>query len=151
MQRNSSPQPYPYYYYKQKSCSISSAAQLPFPALASPKHKRTSSPVMYAPVINHPNNNINNNTNNNLTSSISPQAIVIENGRQNGPPGIFFSTNRSGTSDRLEKIPLVQKWSPTGGHQTKKIVVGSNIGVSTSTRHMNKSMSLDTPVSIAHV
>ncbi|CAD5220642.1 unnamed protein product [Bursaphelenchus okinawaensis] len=42
-------------------------------------------------------------------------------------------------ADKVEKIPLVQQWSPSSGAR------------SSVSRHMGKSMSLDTPVSIAHV
>ena len=42
-------------------------------------------------------------------------------------------------ADKVEKIPLVQQWSPSSGVR------------SSFTRHIGKSMSLDAPVSIAHV
>jgi hypothetical protein len=42
-------------------------------------------------------------------------------------------------ADKVEKIPLVQNWSPSSG-------VRSSVN-----RHIGKSMSLDAPVSIAHV
>ncbi|CAD5228581.1 unnamed protein product [Bursaphelenchus xylophilus] len=42
-------------------------------------------------------------------------------------------------ADKVEKIPLVQQWTPSGGAR------------SSVNRHIGKSMSLDTPVSIAHV
>lgn len=133
MQRNSSPQPYPYYHYKQQN----NKTQLPL------------STIQNCIQIN--NNSIGNST---IPSYLS-QAIIVENERQkqqdNGDNGTtFFSTNRHQRlgGDRLEKIPLVQKWSPSGGLQTTKKITISPIN---SARHMGKSMSLDTTVSIAHV
>lgn len=135
MQRNSSPQPYPYYHYKQHN----NKPQMP--TIQQHQQNRTPSPIVIS-------NNIGSST---PTPSCSPQAIVIENGRQQPQDTIFFASNhhqRSGGGDRLEKIPLVQKWSPTGGHQTTKKI---SILPINSARHMGKSMSLDTTVSIAHV
>ena len=58
------------------------------------------------------------------TPSPQPQ-IVVENG------------GSSPMASKVEKVPLVQKWSPDTN--------------SSYTQRMGKSMSLDTPVSIAHV
>lgn len=83
--------------------------------------------------------------------STDPQQAthVLENGRYGAcpitqPP--LSPTTASNNmvaympADKVEKIPLVQQWSPQSGARS---AVGS--------RHMGKSMSLDTPVSIAHV
>ncbi|PAV87295.1 hypothetical protein WR25_15865 isoform B [Diploscapter pachys] len=59
----------------------------------------------------------------------SPQpAIVVENGG---------SAAHAKSSPKIEKVPLVQKWSPDTN--------------SSYSQRIGKSMSLDTPVSIAHV
>ena len=57
------------------------------------------------------------------TPSPQPQ-IVLENGSHGGH-----------AAGNVEKVPLVQKWSPAHGASSR----------------ISKSMSLDTPVSVAHV
>lgn len=64
----------------------------------------------------------------------SPQAIVIENGRHGGGTVAFVA------GEKIEKVPLVQRWSPSSGSSSS--AVKYSIG---------KSMSIDTPVAIAHV
>ena len=69
----------------------------------------------------------------------SPQPhIVVENGNTGGngsaaPP-------KPETNGKTEKVPLVQQWSPD-----------TNSSYTQTQRSINKSMSLDTPVSVAHV
>lgn len=74
--------------------------------------------------------------------------VVVENGRYGAcpitqPPMSPTTANSNMVAympaDKVEKIPLVQQWTPSGGAR------------SSVSRHMGKSMSLDTPVSIAHV
>lgn len=64
----------------------------------------------------------------------SPQAIVIENGRHGTGTVAFIA------GEKVEKVPLVQRWSPSRG--SSSTTVKYSIG---------KSMSIDTPVAIAHV
>ncbi|WKY03711.1 hypothetical protein Q1695_005012 [Nippostrongylus brasiliensis] len=67
------------------------------------------------------------------TPSPQPQ-IVVENG---GGGGGASSAVPSPGLVKLEKVPLVQKWSPDTN--------------SSYSQRISKSMSLDTPVSVAHV
>lgn len=105
--------------------------------------QRTSGPSPY-PAYYHPQSpNMNkcnkigsSGTDNNRQSpsptsvkniQVSSAAIAVENG---GKP-----------YDKIEKVPLVQRWSPGRGAASSHAV----------TLQVTKSMSLDTPVSIAHV
>ncbi|GMT24756.1 hypothetical protein PFISCL1PPCAC_16053 [Pristionchus fissidentatus] len=66
-------------------------------------------------------------------------AIVLENGGSGTNGGTSKEPPHSATSsDKVEKVPLVQKWSP-------------GKGPSTHSQRISKSMSLDQPVSIAHL
>uniref|UniRef100_A0A1I7Y0Y4 Calcium-transporting ATPase n=1 Tax=Steinernema glaseri TaxID=37863 RepID=A0A1I7Y0Y4_9BILA len=70
---------------------------------------------------------------------VSPQAIVVENGRGSANAAIV-------RGDKVEKVPLVQRWSPSSG------AASSTTTSSAAAAHrMGKSISLDTPISIAHV
>lgn len=84
-------------------------------------------------------------------SNVSGATSVVENGRYGACGGRFdqpqpplspttAATNMAAylPADKVEKIPLVQQWSPSSG-------------VRSSVTRIGKSMSLDTPVSIAHV
>lgn len=104
--------------------------------------QRTSGPSPY-PAYYHPqspnmsrNNKIGGGTDNyrqppSPTSikniQVSSAAIAVENGGK--------------LHDKIEKVPLVQRWSPGRGAASSHAV----------TLQVTKSMSLDTPVSIAHV
>lgn len=107
-----------------------------------PPHRALNSQSSNAPT--HPNGHAGGN--------LSGTTVVVENGRygacgnrfdQPAPPlsPTSAATNMAAylPADKVEKIPLVQQWSPSSG-------VRSSV-----TRHIGKSMSLDTPVSIAHV
>ncbi|KAF8372116.1 mca-3 [Pristionchus pacificus] len=69
-------------------------------------------------------------------------SIVLENGGSGGGGGNAVSArdppNSSTSSEKVEKVPLVQKWSP-------------GKGPSTYSNRIAKSMSLDQPVSVAHL
>ncbi|KAK6750359.1 hypothetical protein RB195_002375 [Necator americanus] len=67
------------------------------------------------------------------TPSPQPQ-IVVENGGGGGSSNVASPTTGN---VKLEKVPLVQKWSPDTN--------------SSYSQRISKSMSLDTPVSVAHV
>lgn len=98
----------------------------------------------------HPHRVLNNQSSN---TSVHPNGhagatVVVENGRYGACGGPPLSPTSAATNmaaylpaDKVEKIPLVQQWSPSSG-------VRSSVGV---TRHISKSLSLDTPSSIAHV
>ncbi|TMS39297.1 hypothetical protein L596_005845 [Steinernema carpocapsae] len=69
----------------------------------------------------------------------SPQAIVVENGRGSANTSVI-------RGDKIEKVPLVQRWNPSSG------AASSTMSSSSAASHrMGKSISLDTPISIAHV
>ncbi|KAK0399648.1 hypothetical protein QR680_003144 [Steinernema hermaphroditum] len=69
----------------------------------------------------------------------SPQAIVVENGRGSANSAVV-------RAEKVEKVPLVQRWSPSSG------AASSTMTSSAAAAHrMGKSISLDTPISIAHV
>jgi hypothetical protein len=110
-------------------------------------NRRVSAVYVYQPpqrnsqAQTHPNGNAGSGT-----------TVVVENGRYGACGGRFdqstaplsptsAATNMAAylPADKVEKIPLVQQWSPSSG-------VRSSV-----TRHIGKSMSLDNPVSIAHV
>ncbi|CAD6190771.1 unnamed protein product [Caenorhabditis auriculariae] len=66
----------------------------------------------------------------------SPQPhIIVENGGS-----AVAATSPVTGNGKVEKVPLVQKWSPD-----------TNSSYTQTQRSINKSMSLDTPVSVAHV
>ncbi|KIH56706.1 hypothetical protein ANCDUO_13111 [Ancylostoma duodenale] len=67
------------------------------------------------------------------TPSPQPQ-IVVENGGGGGSSNV---ASPAAGNMKLEKVPLVQKWSPDTN--------------SSYSQRISKSMSLDTPVSVAHV
>ncbi|XGW27757.1 hypothetical protein V3C99_007945 [Haemonchus contortus] len=69
------------------------------------------------------------------TPSPQPQ-IVVENGGGGGVGSSALPSPAAGNV-KLEKVPLVQKWSPDTN--------------SSYSQRISKSMSLDTPVSVAHV
>uniref|UniRef100_A0A8R1I7S6 Uncharacterized protein n=1 Tax=Caenorhabditis japonica TaxID=281687 RepID=A0A8R1I7S6_CAEJA len=77
----------------------------------------------------------------------SPQPhIVVENGNV-GASGSGSQSQKSAeatttttSNGKTEKVPLVQQWSP-----------GTNSSYTQTQRSINKSMSLDAPVSVAHV
>lgn len=159
MQQTSSPQPYPYYHYRQHNQNASKRSTCKFAQESNKKGNLKDTPSWrFSPPA------VSNSVSPNSANSCSPQAIVIENCRHgildnhssSGALG-FFTSRTSGTNveDRLEKIPLVQKWSPsTGRRETQKAAgtaPGSVTVLSSSRNHMGKSISLDTPVSIAHV
>lgn len=107
MQRASAPQPYPYYHHQQP---------------------RTPSPNPSIP-----------NMANQQESSLP---VVTENGRGSAMVGVAVISELSSPSpvichDKVEKVPLVQRWSPSSG--------------SSYSQRIGKSISLDTPLSIAHV
>ncbi|CCD74099.1 Calcium-transporting ATPase [Caenorhabditis elegans] len=75
----------------------------------------------------------------------SPQPhIVVENGTSSGNNGqaatAAAAAPKAETNGKTEKVPLVQQWSPD-----------TNSSYTQTQRSINKSMSLDTPVSVAHV
>ncbi|KJH44767.1 hypothetical protein DICVIV_09194 [Dictyocaulus viviparus] len=70
------------------------------------------------------------------TPSPQPQ-IVVENGSSSVVGLNSTSPSPAVCSAKLEKVPLVQKWSPDSN--------------SSYSQRISKSMSLDTPVSVAHV
>uniref|UniRef100_A0A0N5A725 Calcium-transporting ATPase n=1 Tax=Parastrongyloides trichosuri TaxID=131310 RepID=A0A0N5A725_PARTI len=104
--------------------------------------QRTSGPSPY-PSYYHPqspnmprSNKIGSGIDNNRQSpsptslnniQVSPAVIAVENGGK--------------LHEKIEKVPLVQRWSPGRGAASSHAV----------TLQVTKSMSLDTPVSIAHV
>ncbi|KAE9417593.1 hypothetical protein Angca_002001, partial [Angiostrongylus cantonensis] len=70
------------------------------------------------------------------TPSPQPQ-IVVENGGGGADGGNSAVPSPAVFSVKLEKVPLVQKWSPDTN--------------SSYSQRISKSMSLDTPMSVAHV
>lgn len=162
MQRTSSPQPYPYYYYSQHNQNIS--------------RKNTSESIKLNVELNKKGilsetpswrflpPEVSNSVSPNSANSCFPQAIVIENYRHGILDNHFssetlgFFTNKTPSAnveDRFEKIPLVQKWSPSTGRRQTQKAAGTTSGnvtiLSNSRNHIGKSISLDIPVSIAHV
>jgi hypothetical protein len=116
-------------------------------------NRRVSNMYVYT----HPHRSLANQASNTSThpnghTGCNVSTVVVENGRYGACGGRFdqpapplspttASTNMAAylPADKVEKIPLVQQWSPSSG-------VRSSVN-----RHIGKSMSLDNPVSIAHV
>lgn len=170
--RANSPQPYPFFHSRQKpngqlhhKMSCDNAAAIignnnPTTLLRSPQY----SPILSSSPAS--------------ASSTSPQAVVVENGRQffmgneatdrgntigNNPLSSIFATGKRESAQ--ERIPLVIKYNPnkgattTRGNKTSVISTTSSTNTSTTqqipliarTSQMGKSYSIDAPVSIAHV
>lgn len=115
-------------------------------------NRRVSGVYVYQPPQRAINSQSSTHPNGHAGSSVQgATTVVVENGRYGACGGRFDqpapplsptsdATNMAAylPADKVEKIPLVQQWSPSSG-------------VKSVTRHIGKSMSLDTPASIAHV
>lgn len=160
---SNSPQPYPFFHSRQNRQSKSADASNAGNNNSNVSGDRSGllrSP-QYSPILSS-----------SPTSSVSPQAVIIENGRQffmgtetergtvgNNPLTSLFSPGKKDGGQ--ERIPLVIKYNPTKGATTTR-GKSSNSTATTTTANaqipliarssqMGKSYSIDAPVSIAHV
>lgn len=189
--RGSSPQPYPHFYHHQQphsngkgaSTGVGSARSRDSTAESTTERTPLTSNAHQSPPTAHHLPSVYVHSSNSgpaakpprglggaaALNAVSPSTggrgggaghVVVENGGSGGTP---IRTGPAG--DRREKIPLVQRWSPSGGGVSSAggggggaggggQATGTTGGTALTTKihgHMGKSMSLDAPVSIAHV
>jgi hypothetical protein len=168
--RANSPQPYPYFHSRQnkpqKTDNLGNNATI---GNSNQIADRNSGGLLrspqYSPILSSSPAS---------ASSASPQAVVVENGRQffvgtetekgsspgNNPLTSLFTATKKDGQNAHERIPLVIKYNPNKGATTTKGKTPNSAAITTTnsqipliarSSQMGKSYSIDAPVSIAHV